>query len=358
MQWKCTVFAAIGVLAIVSPSGASTLIPMNNHYFEQTYDPVRNLLYIPTRNGTVERYDVASDTLLDPFVVGAQLGGSDITTDGNYLYVADAEERDETAFLYKFDLEDSTTTTITLSASFSLAGLSDIAIMGNGLALVTGLTEYSSNLRGVLALDTNSDSWTDQIDNGAYRPLRGPAFVSRSADRSVGFLMPNGFYGSRGYRYNSDTNSFFEDAERLSKPALAIAVSRDGSLFAVSDSIYRSDATHVMDLPRSEAYWSGLVFDPLQDVLYAANRYEDSVYVFDTNTWEEIGQIPVGEDLTPSLTFDFNHMTTSSDGRLIFMNTRTGVRVLENPFAVPEPAASAMLIMGAALYWRAMRRCR
>src|SRR5262249_7936882 len=53
------------------------------------YDPTRDVLYITATDGTLQRYDLATETLLDPFQVGASLNAGDITPDGSSLYVGD-----------------------------------------------------------------------------------------------------------------------------------------------------------------------------------------------------------------------------------------------------------------------------
>src|SRR6266403_2917634 len=60
----------------------STLIPVTNHR-DLVFDPSRGLLYITTSAGTVQRYNVASQTLLSPLSVGTSLNGADITPDGS-----------------------------------------------------------------------------------------------------------------------------------------------------------------------------------------------------------------------------------------------------------------------------------
>src|SRR5205085_664125 len=54
------------------------------------FDAGRNLLYITTSSGVVQRWDVASQQLLSAWNVGAFLNGADITPDGNWLYVTES----------------------------------------------------------------------------------------------------------------------------------------------------------------------------------------------------------------------------------------------------------------------------
>src|SRR5207249_4926606 len=66
----------------------TSLIPVTTHR-GLIFDPQRNVLYITTSSGTVERYDLASGNLLTPFQLIDSLNGGDITPNGNALYVAD-----------------------------------------------------------------------------------------------------------------------------------------------------------------------------------------------------------------------------------------------------------------------------
>jgi hypothetical protein len=68
----------------------STLIPVPNHR-DLVFDPARDLLYITTNAGTVQRYDVGGQQLLSPLNVGTALNGADITPDGSALYVTDSQ---------------------------------------------------------------------------------------------------------------------------------------------------------------------------------------------------------------------------------------------------------------------------
>ena len=66
----------------------SVLIPVTNHR-DLVFDGSRNVLYITTAAGTVERWDVASQARLSAFTVSTSLNGADITADGSSLYVSD-----------------------------------------------------------------------------------------------------------------------------------------------------------------------------------------------------------------------------------------------------------------------------
>src|SRR2546423_551200 len=67
----------------------STFIPVSNRR-DLVFDQGRNLLYITTSSGTVQRWDVTTQQLLPAWNVGTALEGADITPDGNWLYVTEA----------------------------------------------------------------------------------------------------------------------------------------------------------------------------------------------------------------------------------------------------------------------------
>jgi DNA-binding beta-propeller fold protein YncE len=87
----------------ISGAPPSVLIPVANGR-DHVFDPTRNLLYITTGAGTVQRYDVATQTLLTPLAVGTSLNGADITPDGSALYVADNQTSGTQGFIRKVNL--------------------------------------------------------------------------------------------------------------------------------------------------------------------------------------------------------------------------------------------------------------
>src|SRR5207237_9515620 len=68
------------------------------------FDSFRNLLYVMTAHGTVERYDPITETLLAPLAIGVDLWGADLTADGSALYVAEAAAGPGGGILRKIDL--------------------------------------------------------------------------------------------------------------------------------------------------------------------------------------------------------------------------------------------------------------
>src|SRR3954447_16517396 len=89
----CSTFVFFCMLGtIVAPHvsmAASILIPVANRV-DHVYDPTRNLLYITASDGTLQRWSIASQSLLAPYTGGVNLSGVDITPDGASAYAGEA----------------------------------------------------------------------------------------------------------------------------------------------------------------------------------------------------------------------------------------------------------------------------
>ena len=109
----------------------STLIPIPARR-DHVFDPARNLLYITTSVGVVERFDVATQTLLAPWTVGTSLLGADITPDGSALYVAESQVASAQGFVRKVDLATGNVSNLAYDLAFSEAGAWDVEIGSAG----------------------------------------------------------------------------------------------------------------------------------------------------------------------------------------------------------------------------------
>ncbi len=84
---------------------ASTLIPVPARR-DHVFDDARNTLYITTSAGSVERYDLTTNSLLTPFsVASTSFNGIDVSLDGQFIYVADATQGATQGVFRKFNTE-------------------------------------------------------------------------------------------------------------------------------------------------------------------------------------------------------------------------------------------------------------
>jgi hypothetical protein len=326
-------------VAVVLPSGwsqtaqtsvQSTLIPVVNRR-DLIVDPMRDRLYVTTSDGKIERYDITSRTLLMPWQVGNALNGGDITPDGSSLYVAENQPGATQRFFRKVNLTTGDVTNLTFAPEpFVFDGSpSDIAITANGLGIFRGFGQWQYTGQ----IDLSNDTISPRKDSGL---IFGGAQIVRSGDRSLFFTTQDGISSGPLQTYDAGTNTFSEDRNTSSYLGNNIAaVNRNGSLIALEwdngISILDRNLNVVENLSGVDG---GLTFDPVQDILYAANSSTDQLIAFDTNTWQELYRLNIGEDIASNQSFDNssrplgNGVMAVSNGGYLFMSTSSGVRMM------------------------------
>src|SRR5262249_25871716 len=96
----------------VTNTDGGILIPVTDHR-DLIYDASRNILYITAADGTVQRYNIATQSLLSALQVGTSLYGADVTTDDKSLYVAENQVNGSQGIVHKVDLATGTVTDLT-----------------------------------------------------------------------------------------------------------------------------------------------------------------------------------------------------------------------------------------------------
>ncbi|MBD2120122.1 ELWxxDGT repeat protein [Trichocoleus sp. FACHB-262] len=306
--------------------GQSLLIPITNHN-DLIFDPKRNYLYITTDDGDLERFDATTRTLLTPFDVGSSLVGGDITVDSSTVYVAEGQQGAAQGFIRKVNLNDGTVTNLTFDLNYDDLP-SDVAIGSNGLAIVRSFGWWAQPRQ----LDLSTDTITQRTDVGSYY---GGAQITRSADRSLLFITQDGISTGPLSTYNTTQNQF--SSAKLTNTYLGSSLSaanRNGSLIALEwgngVSILDENLAGVQTLFGVD---SGVAFDPVRDILYGASSAADQIIAFDTQTWEELYRLDIGEDIASdfygntSTPYGTGMMTVSDNGQFLFMSTTAGVRM-------------------------------
>ena len=254
----------------------STLISVSGPQ-DLVFDAARNRLYITSTNGSVARYDVASNSLLSSAAVGTSLNGEDVTPDNHYLYVAENQVGPTQGYYYKIDLTDPNlaSTLVAYNLGFYEGGAYDIAIGPNGTALTTSRFQGSGWVDSRL-LDTTTDTFTP-----AGRSVDQDTHLDRSADRSLVFLAESNSSGGPIETYKFGTGFSAQKSYGWYLDSTRSAVNRDGSLIASEVSVTSiSNNLSVVDLNLNavqvlSGYDGGMAFDPTRDVLYAVNWTTD-----------------------------------------------------------------------------------
>jgi hypothetical protein len=311
----------------ISGAPPSVLIPVANGR-DRVFDPTRNLLYITTGAGTVQRYNVATQTLLTPLAVGTSLNGADITPDGSALYVADNQTSGTQGFIRKVNLASGTVTNIPYTLDFGEAGAWDVAIGSNGRGMVS--TRYSgSGWVPFRELNLATDTLTQPSGVGSPGQVRQNTHIHRSSDRSLFFMTEPNISSGPIFTYDAVTNTFPTRKQTESyHDATVSAINRNGSLIAME--LY--NGISVMDrnfnaVENLAGVNGGLAFDPTRDILYAANSVADELIAYDTNTWDVLYRRSIGENINDSSPFVSGGMSVSDNGQYLFLSTPAGVRM-------------------------------
>jgi hypothetical protein len=317
----------------------STFIPVANRR-DLIFDDRRNQLYITTSDGKVQRYDVATQTLLPAWTIGTSLNGGDITADNSTLYIAENQKGITQGYVYKVALDTGNVTTLLYNLNSNEAGVWDVTIGSQGKGLVS--TRFSgSGSVSLRQLDLNTDTLSTRPDVPTYfHTVQQDTQISRSADRASFFLTgPNSSAGPIT-TYAAVSNTFPKIAEVNAFLGNALsAVSRDGSLIAME----LNSGVAIMDrnfnaIENLTGIDGGIAFDPTDDILYAANSKTDQLIAYDTQTWKERYRWAIGEDISASSNFGGGMMTISGNGDYLFLSTESGIRMftLSNELGLPK----------------------
>ncbi|HEY1861068.1 MAG TPA: DUF4214 domain-containing protein [Gemmataceae bacterium] len=328
---------------------ATTVIPVLNRR-DLVYDPVRGLLYITTTGGTVERYDVANQTLLAPLSVGNSLNGADITPQGNALYVADGQRGATQGWFRKVDLATGAVTNLRYDLDSLEGGSWEVVVGPNGIALADTTFEGSGwvPLRQITLSNDTLSVRTDDPGSGFGGQIRQDTEITRGADRSLFLFAEANISNGPLFTYSSGSDSFtHQTLAGIDLSRSITAVNRNGTLAAI-DLFNTGIVVYDQNLNVVHTFSNlhgGVVFDPLKDLLYVADSATNQVEAYNTTTWALSFQMSVAEGITSVGPFGTGVMAVSNDGRFLFLNSPTGVHVFNLPTnflavtAFPSPAA-------------------
>jgi len=281
------------------------------------FDNLRNLLYIGTESGTIERFDLSTNEFLLPIAVGGSPHGMDITADFSALYVADTQLSDGNGVVHKINLNTLNVSDLTYAVGENEDSSYDIAIGSEGVALFTGSSEGIITIL-LYVLDTSTDiitthpkiMWTDRVDDDMR--------LVRSHDRSTMLLIGD---SSGGWVtvYDAASNSFIGENrfwEYLHESP--VALNNDGSMAAIKLKehcrIVDLDFNMVMGLDDSRM---GAEFDPSNNLFYQFHYENKNLFLIDTIMWELLDNINIGMIKESYQKFTRGETAITADGRVL-----------------------------------------
>ncbi|MHC4754945.1 MAG: YncE family protein, partial [Planctomycetota bacterium] len=279
------------------------------------FDDLRNLLYVSTEAGEIERFDLSTNQFLSPVSVGGSPHGMDITADHNALYVADIQLSDGNGVVHKVNLDTLSVTNLTYSVDEFEDGSYDIAIGSEGIALVTG---SGITWLALYVLDTNTDTITVRPDVLGQSKVSDNIRVIRSYDRSTLWLVNN---SSDGWIrvYDAPTDTFVAEKKHYdylhNSP---IALNRDGSMAAIQlyghCRIVDPNFNMIMGLDDSRM---GAVFDPASNLFYQFHLKRSTLFAVDTAVWEFSDYVSTCLNTETYTKFTRGETAVTADGRVL-----------------------------------------
>src|SRR3954471_20013256 len=188
-------------LLIAAESLESRVLLSRTQFFvedprDTVFDAARNLLYVTTGHGTVERIDLATMTQLSPWAVGQSLLGADIDDNGSALYVAEGSTYGTVpqtgltgGIVHQVNLRTGTVTDFVFPIVGQLEGLPmDVAAAANGKVYVTSQTAGSITALPLVEIDPATGATTRRQD----LVVGTHSLLGRSADRRTLVAGTNG----------------------------------------------------------------------------------------------------------------------------------------------------------------------
>ena len=229
--------------------------------------------------------------------------------------------------VYKVDVSNGASSALIYELIGDELGAYDLAIGSNGKGLLSTRSSGSPGEGALREIVLEDDTLIPRPGyNGSNEWL-----IHRGADHTLFSITLPHSTGGFILTYDAVTDSFPATGfTGVSNSNGLSAVNRDGSRLAFEiglDIHIRARPLGVLKvLPN---LIGGLIFDPIRDLLYAADATTDEIVVFDTHTWNEIYRMGIGEDVDQSLRFNHGVMSISHDGTYLFMSTPSGIRMFD-----------------------------
>jgi Bacterial Ig domain len=306
---------------------------------DMVYDSARDTLYI-TSGGSVLRYRLSTNSFLAPFNLGGSLAGLDISPDGNTLVVADRTRDASNVWVHVVDLRTGAASRALFPRAFGEGGTFTVAYGSDNRVIISGTYEGSGWVP-LRQLDPATGTWRDLKPQfpDLFGQVRQDTMLAASGDRSVvGFAESNASDGPVGRFRVSDSNiiqrtgytngtSWFNYEIGVNKNGTQYAVPTYGGTFIYNTSVLKTGTvlgTYAGPQP------VGVVYHPVEDIVYFPWTTTQEVRAFDTNTFAQVAAYNFEDTFKSNGNWAFQQgrMKMSRDGSLLFATVTGGVRFI------------------------------
>ena len=297
---------------------------------DMVYDSARDIVYI-TDGGSVLRYHLGTNTFMTPFVPGGNLGGIDISPDGNTLVIADRRRLDPNVWVYVINLQTEQIQQTFFPRAFGEGGTYTVAYANDGTVLITSTFEGSGWVP-LRKLNPITGAWSQ------LATVRHNSMVTSSGNLGIiGFAEADSSDGPFGRYRVADGNllrkSGYTDGTGWFN--YEMGVNRDGTQFAIPtyNGTYICDANLVkFHLVGQYAGPQpiGVAYHPVEGTVYFAWSGSTEVRAFDTSSFAQTAAYDFEHTFTNTGNFAFTQgrLKMSRDGSLLFATVAGGVRYL------------------------------
>ena len=316
------------VTATTQTFAVGTLIPAASRV-DMVYDSARDVVYI-TNGGSILRYHVGSNTFLPSFETGGNLGGIDISPNGNTLVVADRRRIETLVWVYVVDLQTEQITQINFPRAFFEGGTFTVAFASDGTVFSTSRFEGSGwiPLRRFNPLSGDFTQITD---------VRQNTMITASGNgQFIGFAESNISDGRFGRYRLSDGNLLRKEfSDGTGWFNFEIGVNSNGTQYAIPTfgGTFITDANLVKIRTvgaQSGNQPIGVAYHPVENTVYFSWAGSTEVRAFDTVSFVQTAAYDFQNafDTTGNFAFVEGRLKTSRDGSLLFCTVDGGVRYL------------------------------
>lgn len=308
---------------------------------DMVYDDARGILYI-TSGGSVLRYHVGSNSFLDPFALGGNLKGIDLSPDGNTLVVADQSYSASEVWVHVAELDTGLIGKATFPRAFYEGGTFAVAFGNDGMVLVT-----SSFLGSGWTPMRRFDPFSYQATEIAS--VRQDTMVKAASGGSAIAFAESNISDGRFGRYR------VADGDLLRKSGYTdgtgyfnyeIGVNRDGTQYAIptygGTFLYDRDLVRIGVIGQYAAGQPiGVAYHPVRNLVYFPWAATTKVYAYDAATLERVAEYDFESqfDHPGNRAFVEGRLKMSRDGSLLFATVEGGIRyvAIANSPPVAEP---------------------
>jgi Ca2+-binding RTX toxin-like protein len=309
-------------------------------------------IYASGTDGSVLVYDAASGALVATWPAGSKLGALDVSPDGSFLLVLEAEpvssfyaptgwpDNRFTVLVYKIDTATGAVTTFTHISQGYEWGFMDVGILANGTALLTtkALPGWSAWVEPVtlntsdgvfttIPLLIRHNSFVSDTHGGEYA-LVGE-FNSSGAGVRV-FTAGTGFTAVNGL-YENGVAGFNTGVQAISARGNLVAQHVNGNGLH----IYDTALSYHVDLSDLYPGWinniAGLAFDATGSYLFVLDTDADAIHRLAVGTWTVVDSISVGANLVGSQGGFGSRLLVAPDMRYLTVITDNGLLQIDYP---------------------------